>query len=128
MEDFKVKNEQFIFGSDEKDEKKEKKKKIIRYDDIKRAINRNEDPETQLLLNELTLARNLESKAINKKEYGFARAVIIGEDGSRSKRAGIYMKEEMTEEDAEDILATGAINDDRILVVPRGSMYAEAFK
>lgn len=100
------------------------------YDEIQKRVERaisEGDVETILLLNELTLARNLEknlSKA-QQKQFSVIYVAFKGEYGV-VKRAGVYNTQVLkNSEDAEDILISEDFTDKRVLAVPRNSMFAE---
>lgn len=85
---------------------------------------RENDTELILLLNELTLARNLEvNKAQIKKEF---RTVFVAfkSNGKVIKRAGVYNVSELSDpEQAEDILISEDFSDKRVIAVPRNSSF-----
>ena len=115
------------------EEKKPNTVRLQRYAEIQEKVEeaiREGDIDTVLLLNELTLARNLQghlSKA-QQKQFSVIYVAFKGNYGV-VKRAGIYNTSVIkNSEDAEDILISEDFNDDRVLAVPRNSMFAELLK
>ena len=115
------------------EEKKQNTVRLQKYAEIQEKVEeaiREGDIDTVLLLNELTLARNLQghlSKA-QQKQFSVIYVAFKGNYGV-VKRAGIYNTSVIkNSEDAEDILISEDFNDDRVLAVPRNSMFAELLK
>lgn len=115
------------------EEKKPNTVRLQKYAEIQEKVEeaiREGDIDTVLLLNELTLARNLQghlSKA-QQKQFSVIYVAFKGNYGV-VKRAGIYNTSVIkNSEDAEDILISEDFNDDRVLAVPRNSMFAELLK
>ena len=115
------------------EEKKPNTVRLQKYAEIQEKVEeaiREGDIDTVLLLNELTLARNLQghlSKA-QQKQFSVIYVAFKGNYGV-VKRAGIYNTSVIkNSEDAEDILISEDFNDDSVLAVPRNSMFAELLK
>lgn len=105
---------------------------LVRYpeieDKVKECIDRG-DIDTLLMLNELTLARNLEAE-LTKKEANQFKVVFVAfkADGKVVKRAGVYNEKELPDpEDAEDIIISEDFTDNRVLAIPRNSVFAKKF-
>lgn len=86
------------------------------------------DIESALMLNELTLARNLEMLSAREAKQFKIVFVAFKTDGKVVKRAGVY-NEKLIEnpEDAEDIVIGEDFNDNRVLAIPRNSVFAKKF-
>lgn len=86
------------------------------------------DIESALMLNELTLARNLEMLSTREAKQFKIVFVAFKTDGKVVKRAGVY-NEKLIEnpEDAEDIVIGEDFNDNRVLAIPRNSVFAKKF-
>ena len=115
------------------EEKKNTIARLRKYDEIQekveRAINEG-DIDTVLLLNELTLARNLQGNLSKAQQKQF-NVIYVAFKGSYGvvKRAGVYNTSVIkNSEDAEDILISEDFEDDRVLAVPRNSMFADLLK
>lgn len=120
----------------EEDVKKEKAKpkftSLKRYDELEERVFtalENNDIETVLLMNELTLARNIEEylSRSDMKQFKVIN-VAFKEDSGVIKRAGIYNSIEIEDsEEAEDVMIAEDFTDNRVLCVPRNSIFAEHF-
>lgn len=106
--------------------------KMQRYDEIEKevkiAVGQGET-ERVLLLNELTLARNIHQKAVSKKDFAVCYAAFVN-NGKVIKRAGIYAtdgKDAISQEEAEDILLAQDFANMKVLAIPRNSMYTSLF-
>ena len=114
-------------------EKKVTIAKLERFPEIQEKIGEalnNNDVDTILLLNELTLARNLQDNLpkAQQKQFGVIYVAFKGSNGV-VKRAGVYNTSVFANsEDAEDILISEDFNDERVLAVPRNSVFAELLK
>lgn len=115
------------------EEKKSNVASLKKYDEIQskvdKAIN-DGDIEAVLLLNELTLARNLQSHLTKaqQKQFGVIYVAFKSSYGV-VKRAGVYNTSVIkNSEEAEDILISEDFDDDRVLAVPRNSVFAELLK
>lgn len=86
------------------------------------------DIESALMLNELTLARNLEMLSAREAKQFKIVFVAFKTDGKVVKRAGVY-NEKLIEnpEDAEDIVIGEDFNDNRVLAIPRNSVFTKKF-
>lgn len=85
------------------------------------------DTDLVLLLNELTLARNLDTE-LSKAEQKQLGVIYVAFKGSNGvvKRAGVYNTMELTNSElAEDILIGEDFKDERVLAVPRNSSFAD---
>ena len=105
---------------------------LKRYDDIEAQVKKALDAgdiDNALLLNELTLARNMEnvlSKA-DQKQFNVIYVAFKGPNGVL-KRAGVYNSFKIKDsEDAEDILICEDFDNKDVLAVPRNSMFAAQF-
>lgn len=101
---------------------------LTRYPEIEGKVEKmieSGDIESVLLLNELTLARNLEDMSAKEvKQFGVVFAALSTKDGIM-KRAGIYNTSVITDpEDAEDVLLREDLHDKNVLAVPRRSVFA----
>ena len=120
----------------EEEVKKEKAKpkftSLKRYDELEERVFtalENNDIETVLLMNELTLARNIEEylSRSDMKQFKVINVAFMGDSGV-IKRAGIYNSIEIEDsEEAEDIMIAEDFTDNRVLCVPRNSIFAEHF-
>lgn len=116
-----------------REEKKDSVAKLKKYDEIQEKVNEAinaGDIDTVLLLNELTLARNLQSHLTKAQQKQFS-VIYVAFKGPYGvvKRAGIYNTSVIkNSEDAEDILISEDFNDNRVLAVPRNSVFAELLK
>lgn len=107
--------------------------KIKKFDEVQgrveRAISEGET-DLVLMLNDLILARNLEghlSKA-QQKQFNVVYVAFKSADGV-VKRAGVYNTAVIkNSEEAEDILISEDFHDDRVLAVPRNSVFADQLK
>lgn len=120
----------------EEEVKKEKAKpkftSLKRYDELEErvftALEEN-DIETVLLMNELTLARNIE-EYLSRSDMKQFRVIYVAfkKESGVVKRAGIYNSIEIeNSEEAEDIMIAEDFTDSRVLCVPRNSIFAEHF-
>ena len=105
--------------------------KMARFNDIETRIRRaidSRDFETVMLLNELTLARNMESmSAKDLKHFGIV-FVAFKADGRVLKRAGVYNTDKIkSSEEAEDILISEDFENQDIFAIPRDSVFAKKF-
>ena len=105
--------------------------KFIRYPEVDRLAQtfvKEKKYEPALLLNELTLARNLnEMTSKEAKQFGVVYAAFKGLDGKVTKRAGVYNTLKIQNaEDVEDILISEDFNNPDVLVVPRNSKFLES--
>lgn len=120
----------------EEEVKKEKAKpkftSLKRYDELEERVFtalENNDIETVLLMNELTLARNIEEylSRSDMKQFKVINVAFKGDSGV-IKRAGIYNSIEIEDsEEAEDVMIAEDFTDNRVLCVPRNSIFAEHF-
>ena len=107
--------------------------KLKKYDEIQKKVERaiqEGDIDTVLLLNELTLARNLQRHLSKpqQKQFGVIYVAFKSAYGV-VKRAGVYNTSVIKDSEvAEDILISEDFNDSRVLAVPRNSMFAELLK
>lgn len=122
-----------FLNTEEKKSKEVSIARIKKFDEIQEKVEtaiRNRDVDTVLLLNELTLARNID-KYLSKpqqKQFNVIYVAFKGEYGV-VKRAGVYNSLVIKDsEEAEDILISEDFDDDRVLAVPRNSMFAEMLK
>ena len=115
------------------EEVKEPKEKVSmeRYEDIEAMVDKaiqSKDYELALALNELTLARNLES---NKKFKGAFEVVYVAFKTASgiTKRAGVFNTSDFKDaEQAEDILISEDFGNKKVLAVPRNSMFVSSLK
>ena len=116
---------------------KEKKEtaEICKYEDIemefKRAYEQN-NKNMMLLLNELTLARNVNAKngslsRSDKKEFDIAFSAFKDEERRIVKRAGVYNTNEINADQAEDGMIEEDFNDARVLIVDRNCIFLKEF-
>lgn len=119
--------------TEESPSKPEKKFAILkRYDELEEKVFEaleKDDIDTVLLLNELTLARNIEEHLSrwDMKQFKVIYVAFKSMSGV-VKRAGIYNSIEIPNpEDAEDIMIAEDFTDNRVLCVPRNSIFAEHF-
>lgn len=114
-------------------EKKVSIAKMEKFPEIQEKIDKalsEGDVEAVLLLNELTLARNLQDNLSKpqQKQFGVIYVAFKGSNGV-VKRAGVYNTSVISNsEEAEDILISEDFTDDRVLAVPRNSVFAELLK
>ena len=107
--------------------------RLKRYDEVQERVNRainDGDTELILLLNDLILARNLEQH-LSKAEQKQFNVVYVAFKSSQGvvKRAGVYNTSVIkNSEEAEDILIGEDFNDERVLAVPRNSIFADQLK
>ena len=130
------KMEESASEENEEEVKKEKAKpkftSLKRYDELEERVFtalENNDIETVLLMNELTLARNIEEylSRSDMKQFKVINVAFKGDSGV-IKRAGIYNSIEIEDsEEAEDIMIAEDFTDNRVLCVPRNSIFAEHF-
>lgn len=116
----------------EKDEKKDNIR-LKRYEEIEeriaRAIDEN-DHDTILLLNDLTLARNIQEH-LSKPQQKLFKVVYVAFKSDRGviKRAGVYNSAIISDpEEAEDVLISEDFENENVLAVPRNSMFADLLK
>ena len=125
--------EDFEENIEEKKNETKKVAKIIKFDEIEEKVEKalsENDVETVLFLNELTLARNLQ-KHLSKAQQKEFNVIYVAFKSSYGvvKRAGVYNTSVIKDsEDAEDILISEDFHDSRVLAVPRNSMFAELLK
>lgn len=101
---------------------------LTRYPEIEGKVEKmieSGDIDSVLLLNELTLARNLEDMSAKEvKQFGVVFAALSTKDGIM-KRAGVYNTSVITDpEDAEDVLLREDLHNKDVLAVPRRSVFA----
>lgn len=115
------------------EEKKESIAKLKRFDEIEERVNNaisEGDHDIILLLNDLTLARNLQehlSKPM-QKQFAVVYVAFKGEHGV-IKRAGVYNTLVIKDaEEAEDILISEDFENKDVLAVPRNSIFAELLR
>ena len=112
--------------------------KFIRYEEIEskvQAAKERGDVDEVLLLNELTLARNFQRNGLSKqdqKEFSVVHVIYTAfdENGNRQlvKRDGVYNTLVFENYgDAEDIVALENFDDDRVLIVPRDSIFVSEY-
>lgn len=124
-----------IFETELKKEPKTEPKaaELARYDEIEDKVETailENDIDSVLLLNELTLARNLTSHLSrgDQKQFSVIYVAFKGSNGV-VKRAGVYNTSVIKDsEEAEDVLISEDFSDHRVLAVPRNSVFAEQFK
>lgn len=126
-------NSENVDEAEEEDSKPEKKfTSLKRYDELEEKVFEaleNEDIDTVLLLNELTLARNIEEH-LSRWDMKQFKVIYVAFKSTSGvvKRAGIYNSIEIPNpEDAEDIMIEEDFTDNRVLCVPRNSIFAEHF-
>ena len=107
--------------------------KIKKYSEVQerveRAINEGET-NLVLMLNDLILARNLEENLSKpqQKQFNVVYVAFKSTDGV-VKRAGVYNTSVIkNSEEAEDILISEDFHDERVLAVPRNSVFADQLK
>ena len=101
---------------------------LTRYPEIEGKVEKmieSGDIDSVLLLNELTLARNLEDMSAKEvKQFGVVFAALSTKDGILT-RAGVYNTSVITDpEDAEDVLLREDLHNKDVLAVPRRSVFA----
>ena len=112
--------------------------RFIRYDEIGMKVQDAKDRgdiDAVLLLNELTLARNFQRNGLSKqdqKEFSVVHVIYTAYDdnGNRQlvKRDGVYNTQVFPNYgDAEDIVALENFDDDRVLIVPRDSIFVSEY-
>lgn len=112
-----------------KEPKEEVTFKLERYSEVetkvREAIEKN-DIDLLLLLNELTLARNLEGPlgAKEKKQFAVAHVAFKTDQGA-IKRSGVYNTKVMDGEAAEDILIAEDFENKDVLALPRQSSFSD---
>ena len=111
--------------------KKKEKLELERFDEIEnlvqKAIGKN-DVDTVLFLNELTLARNLEIAKRFKQEFKVVSVAFKKDDGI-VKRAGVYNVNDFTDSEmVEDILISEDLTNNKVLAVPRHSVFISQLK
>lgn len=105
--------------------------KMARYDDIESKIQRAieiKDFDTVMLLNELTLARNIDSMSAKELKHFGIVFVAFKADGRVLKRAGVYNTDRIkSSEEAEDILISEDFTNQDIFAIPRDSVFTKKF-
>lgn len=126
------KEEEVMEDEVKKEKAKPKFTSLKRYDELEERVFtalENNDIETVLLMNELTLARNIEEylSRSDMKQFKVINVAFKGDSGV-IKRAGIYNSIEIEDsEEAEDVMIAEDFTDNRVLCVPRNSIFAEHF-
>ena len=128
MTDFKIEAEESA-----KTEKKQEIIKLKKYDEIQEKVDEaimKGDVDSILLLNELTLARNVQDFLTKPQQKQFnVIYVAFKSDNGVVKRAGVYNNQIIKDsEEAEDILISEDFTNENVLAVPRNSVFAELFK
>ena len=107
------------------------KVEMERYPEIEKMVDeacQNKNYDLALALNELTLARNLET---NKKFKNAFKVVFVAFKTANgiTKRAGVFNTNDFKDsEDAEDILISEDFSNRKVLAVPRNSVFIGSLK
>lgn len=109
--------------------KEEKFIELKRYDEVEAQVKKaleSDNVENALLLNELTLARNMDKELSkgDQKQFNVIYVAFKGPNGV-IKRAGVYNSLKIKDsEDAEDVLICEDFDNMDVLAVPRNSIFA----
>ena len=126
-------NKEMIIEEKNPKEAKTETATLKKYDEIQKRVIKavdNGDTELILMLNDLTLARNLEEHLSKpqQKQFNVVYVAFKGSDGV-VKRAGVYNTNVIkNSEEAEDVLISEDFLDERVLAVPRNSIFADQLK